>query len=749
MFMKLPHAKDTVISVLLLSVIIYLAISVRSSTLSAQTVLDYDPWWYYRHAIEVMNNNYRPPSWDILSYYPPGRPYEISQLGWVYTMIIFFKATSLFSKGISFLYVAKASPLIMVALGAIPAFLLGKLLSNKWGGLSTALFAVLTPTFIGVSMAGYTDNDPVVVFYTFLTIYSIFLALEKKTIPYYVFAILTNLLFAFNWGGGWFVMMLFTAFLPALLVFRVVEDIIHQRKLKIDITHTVHEMKSLLLPIAIIFIITNVLGYFLGLGSVFGYLPVISAIISPQQALLVNISVAELQSINIFTTEGFYAVAGRVGQAPLLFAMLGLPILVAYKIFKKTKINSAEVFMFLWILVTFYMILKGVRFSLLFSIAVAVASGYVIGNFKKYQNISLLAILMILIFLAKDDRTLYLPTLIVSLITLISFHKPSIESLVKYPTIVSVTLLLMLIFVSNSIQVGYASTGMEVSQNWIDGLTWLKQNVDNNSLVVTWWDPGHIIAGFTGLKVMADGAHCGPSQCTIYNHNTRIQDMGRSFSTNSENEAIQILQKYSGLTQQQCLQAKKTFGDKLPDEACNPISEMYIIASSDLIGKYYWMSYFGDCLRQFGVKNAESCYNIGQTWFMKNAQGKNFIQLSLSSQDQQGNLIYGGIITLTQKDNRIVPIINIPQQGIRNALIKQIVYFKQDGSPVFDEFNNVTNTIDGMLWVDPSFRAVIFMDPSIRDSLFTRMFFWNGQGLEKFELKYSNAEMRIFKVKFD
>jgi len=708
MIFKINNISEKALVLLLLGLIMYLSYFVRSTTLNAQTVLDYDPWWYYRHALEIINNNYKPLQWDILSHYPPGRPYDY-QLGSVYTMIIFFKIASVFFNGISFLKVAMASPIIMVALSVIPAYFLGKLLSNnKWSGITTALFAVLAPTFIGVSMAGYTDNDPVVVFYTFLTVLSMFLALEKKTIPYYIFAIVSNILFAFNWGGGWFVMMLFTAFLPALFVFRIFEDMIHQKKLRVDITHTIKELKSLLPPLAIVFLSTNVLGYILGLGNIISSLLISFGFINLGQGLLVNISVAELQPLSIFTKEGFYAVANRVGLAPIVLMLL-LPPIVLYKIYKKVKINYTEVFLFLWASVTFYMIMKGVRFSLSFSIAAAVIAGYVIGNLVK-----------------------------------------SLRRDVVGATVFGVITLLILMFVSNAIQYGYASTGMEVSQNWIDGLTWLKQNADKNSLVVTWWDPGHIIAGSTGLKVMADGAHCG--ECKPYNHNVRIQDMGRSFSTDSEDEAIQILQKYRGLTPQQCSDVKKTFGEMgydVPDEACSPISEMYVIASNDLIGKYYWMSYFGDCLRQYGVKNAETCYNIGPTWFMKNAQGRNFIQLSLSNQDQQGNLIYGRIVTLTQKDKRIVPIINVPQQGIRNALIKQIVYFQQDGKPVFDEFTNVTNAIDGMLWVDPSFRAVIFMDASIRDSLFTRMFFWNGQGLQKFELKYSNPELRIFKVKFD
>jgi asparagine N-glycosylation enzyme membrane subunit Stt3 len=152
------------------------------STLNAPTILDYDPWWFYRHAKEILDNNFRVPKWDLLSFFPPGRPSQPEQ-GWAYTMVIFYKIISLFSQ-VSFMDVAKISTLIIVALTVIPAFLLGKLLSNKWGGFTTAIFATLAPTFIGVSMAGYCDTDAPVVFFSFLSTYSMILMLKKER--YYI-----------------------------------------------------------------------------------------------------------------------------------------------------------------------------------------------------------------------------------------------------------------------------------------------------------------------------------------------------------------------------------------------------------------------------------------------------------------------------------------------------------------------------------------------------------------------------------
>jgi len=147
-------------SLLFLAAISYVAVFIRMPTMSSPTVLDYDPFWHYRHAKEIVDNGMRVPKWDLLSFYPPGRPTERAE-GWNYTIAIFFKIFQFFNSAVEFVYVAKLSPVIMVALATIPAFLLGETLSNKAGGLTTALFAVLTPTFIGISMAGYADTDAI------------------------------------------------------------------------------------------------------------------------------------------------------------------------------------------------------------------------------------------------------------------------------------------------------------------------------------------------------------------------------------------------------------------------------------------------------------------------------------------------------------------------------------------------------------------------------------------------------------
>jgi len=722
----------------LLAIIILIAAIVRTPTLASSTILDYDPWWYYRLATDIMNNNLVPPKWDTLSYYPPGRPFD-SILGWEYTMILFYKVAQLFFKNIPFLTIAQWSPIVMVCLGAIPAYLFGKLLTNKWGGLATAMFALLAPTFISVSMGGYCDNDPVITFYIFLSIYSIFLALKKPSSTNYLFAILCNILFAFNWGGGWFVLLLFTAFLPALIAFRILETSVHQFSVQINLGAIISEIKPLLVPLLIIIIATNALGFLTHLGNMVFSIMNALGYISQQYGMLVNISVAELQSINVLSKEGILTVANRVGLLPTLLTFIGLPIIVLYKLYRKVKIDYVEVFLFLWAFITFVMILRGARFSIEFSTVAAVVAGYIIGNLNKHPKTSLIILTLILIVMSGLDSTYIWPTIFFTLLTIITLIKPSQQDYsIQLFSMYGMIIVMVLVSINTATQLGLESTGMEIDQNWLNALDWLKSNADKDSLITTWWDPGHIIAGRTGLKVMADGAHCGPTECIPYNHNIRIVDMGRVFSISNETEAISILSKYMKLTPEQCEEAKKAWDDRVPKDACNPVSEMYVIASNDLIGKYYWLSYFGS-------------YNENTS----QGDGRNFVQLQLTDYDQQqGILQYGnGVLSIVQKGDRPVAVLNLPQQGIRNAVIKDLIFF-QSGNQINEVTENAT--IDGLVLLDPTFQIATFMEPSIKNSIFTNMYFFNGEGvsdlgipkLTKFELVYSNSELKIFKVLF-
>ena len=687
---------------LVLLAIIFLAYEVRLTTSSAKLILDYDPWWFYRHAKVLLENNFVPPKWDYLSYYPPGRPYDF-QLGWPYTIAISYLIFKFLVP--NFMRFASYWVAIFAALCALPAYWVGRIISNKYGALATAFLATLTPTFISVSMYGYVDSDVVVVFYTFLVIATMFYAIKnykgiksKRTWFAISLAILANWLFAFNWNSSWYVYYLFLIFIPAYLIFKLVIFLIqgvswYETKERIK-----KEGKRIAYPILIIGAISAILTQLTSGWPFNTYSPIRQLLdglaLLTGRSLIVNISVAELQPVsNPLSAE----VLARVGREVTLFSVFGLFLLILYKLFTKAELEFPEIFAIVFLVAGLFLMTRGIRFSLIFSIAVSITFGYLVGNIYSILN-------------QKKYGRFVKATVFGFLLFLITFH------------------------LSQTIKFSYQLVGMQVSQNWVDALNWLKANADKDALVATWWDPGHIITGYAGLKVHADGAHCGYSSCIPYNHDIRIRDMGRILSTTNESESVELLKKYMQLSKTDCERARKAFDGLMPADACKPVSEVYVIASADLIGKYYWLSCFGT----FNMSSRE-------------CDGRNFLTLSLVGQTQQGLVYQTSIqgfpikITLTQLNNTVVSVFDAPILRIRNRIVKHTILYSNGRLQNYTSDN--PNAIEGTVFIDPSYTLAIFMDEKIQNSLFTRMFFYDGKGLKHFEEVFSNPEVKIFKLK--
>ena len=421
-------------------------------------------------------------------------------------------------------------------------------------------------------------------------------------------------------------------------------------------------------------------------------------------SLVVNQSVAELQPIgDIFADFG--RIMGRIGAVPMFLAFTAFFITALKLIFKK-EIHTAEYFTIIWFIISLFLITKGIRFSLLLSMAVATAAGFTIGN---------------LIMFAKKRG-----------------------SVAMLGTFVAVALMAGVLHFNDNY--GFAQgvgPGVQVSDNFKAGFDWLIENADEDSLVSTWWDPGHIIAGYTGLKVMADGAHCHSNSCIFFDHNTRIQEMGRAFAISDEDESAKILTRYTTFTDEQCQEVKAAFGDAFDAEKCKPVPELYVLATSDLIGKYFWLSFFGT------------------------TQGASYTQCFSNQQEterlgaptyvcQSGTALEISLVTNPQTSEPVA-VMNAPNGGVRNAFVRDLVLFQNGQQFGFKAESETSAIVDGLVWVEPSFGSIVYMQPNVRDSVFTNMFFFDGRGnegigmaqLDNFNMVYSNSEMKIFKLNLD
>lgn len=870
---------ETILAIFVLSLIIYLAFFVRLKTANTDIPLDYDPWFFFRHAKEIVETWDRErkfifSAWDVLSYFPPGRPVYYD--GYSYTLaisyILFRNFINISLEKFSVYFVA-----IYAALCAIPAFFLTRFLTkSNLAGLLSAFLITLSPAFLLVSMAGYVDSDVVYVFYTYLAILSTLLLFQKffelkidfirRTnirkiiflIPYILFVIISYILFAWNWNSAYYFLQFFFFFLfPSLFIPTLLEittiffiPILNSTPLSIFLIYVIcffvvylgykiillpflksFERKKgflekfvegfiqglnlgiiIIIPLILVEIITFVveISYNTLLPHPFQtilsqYMLAIKGGLS--RALLVNVSVAELQSLDLSNirhtlvnilfprvgvvsgyssilflfllgfvtpllkflrkeideTELFLSFASFFIILLLIPLFLNVPAIISYIFNDSTPaiavvliliggfiyltalvfsssflikiIDWKELFLGFWLIINWYLVLsQGIRFSLLFATCLAIISSY-----------TLLSIYNILReFLRKfQNFLLYFDVIFFSFLLIFSFY-----------------------YLDSAFKVANAMKGMEIDSNWRAALDFLKEHGDEYTLVATWWDPGHIIAGYTGLKVHADGAHCGWDACIPYNHDIRIQDMGRILTTSNETEAYEILKKYTEEPKEYCSLLREKYSKIFDENVCNiKIKKIYFIASQDLIFKYYWPYYFSSCLRKYYPDNS-ICYTQAgiDNFFYKNklAEGKAFNVFYLNLQKSNPNngiLVYSTFAIINNQQIQID--ITIKQETVGNQTIlvpylmnrdsiRYLVYYS-DGTPVIIDTSlyGKKPSIKGMVILDPSLQYLFFAEEDLANSMFTKMFFLNGLGLEKFKLVFNNPEVKIYEVDFE
>jgi len=638
---------------------------------------------------DIIRNNYAVPSWDYLSHYPFGRPFD-RWFGWEYTMAVFYFAANLFGD-FTTVQIANISPLIMVALSCVAAFFLGRMLGSDYSGLFAACLVGFSPSILSLTMAGMCDSDSVVVFYSLLTAFSLLYAYKKRSVLSYVFAVVSNTLFLINWISGYYVLYVFAASVLALIVKNAVKKDAEKCK----------EHAKLL---AAIFLPVFVIGHLIGLDPVYWTLERIK-----WKSMLVNISVAELMPIS-----NFKIIVERVGYLPFCLSA-AFPLIMLYKILKNYKIEFAEVFLGFLYLFGFAAALQGIRFILLFTVSCIAVSSYVLHK-------------------------------------LLEFSESRIKDVCALRGVYAAVVCLVLLTVLQS--PAYAST-QPTSHHWLNAMKWLKENAKENSLVFTYWDPGHFISYF-GFKNTGDGAHCSSYDCVVYDFDERIQDEARVMVTDNETEAVEIIKKYARPPKGYCEMTKQMFGGRFG--GCEYPEEVYFIASQDLIYKYQWLSYFAGYRDGKYYFYPSSVNNLFSNPGFCEIRGENLFVYCPWVMKRIGENKWGfGYAEFRMeeaRDGEIYPFyvykirVGVAGKYLVNYLWVRGETYNLTGINVTDKVGFVYDEnmrLNGVLMVFG--RYAIYVPPEIKDSILIRTLFENGRGLRCFEQVYQNDEVKLYKIK--
>jgi dolichyl-diphosphooligosaccharide--protein glycosyltransferase len=530
-------------------------------------------------------------------------------------------------------------PTVIAALGVLAAFFIGRKLMNDVGGFFAAMFFATSPLLVTRTLGSDTDIWNIV--FPLLIIWMFLEAFEtKKLLNKIIFTSITGLLmalFAFAWGGWWYIFYFILAALIGHIGFLLLKNLIAHKSLKKMMTKEVINdsvvLGVLFASTAIFVSIIYSLSIFISsLQAPFMFSDTLKVASAADLWPNVLTTVAELNEASLQTVVGqasfglnilfslsllgiiFLMVKKKpdfkdymliTGSAILYVIMISQNALVLnYKIYlgiiilpvlaglwlKLKEHNEHDIkpalILLVWFVGMIFVSTRGIRFVLLlvpaFCIALGVAIGYLYQYFERimHENIKL--------------------------------------NLNLSKIIVFVILALILIM---PVQSGISSAKSympSITKGWWDSLTKIRQESSPDAIIISWWDFGHWFKYVADRRVTFDGA----SQLGPLAHWA-----GRSLQTNSETETLGILRmlacgsnkafeevnkKYDDAEKSQNVVADIILMEKDDAETylkdiqftntetvnilqyshCNP-PEVYYVTSEDMVGKAGVWAHFG------------------------------------------------------------------------------------------------------------------------------------------------------------
>jgi len=190
--------------------------------------LNIDPYYYMRWARNYLDHGYigdelrNGQNFDNHMYAPIGAFIGDAAI-YPYALVFLYKVMHFLNSGMTLEESSKYLPVLLSALAVIPAFLMGRRLSNNVGGFFTALIIATNVAMLSRTMFGDADNDSYSIFFPVTIVWLFVESLEAKTLRNKcIFAGLTGMaigFYSFAWAGWWYVFDFLLATLGLSLVY--------------------------------------------------------------------------------------------------------------------------------------------------------------------------------------------------------------------------------------------------------------------------------------------------------------------------------------------------------------------------------------------------------------------------------------------------------------------------------------------------------------------------------------------------
>jgi dolichyl-diphosphooligosaccharide--protein glycosyltransferase len=513
--------------------IFVLAIGIRLSPLIREQMLikAFDPWIQYYNAEYIANHSlYDYFHWrDMKSWNYNGGVFRANLYpGLNFTSVAFYKILSFLGFSVSVYEVCYFFPAFMGGLTVLALYFLGKEVLDEKCGLFAAFFLALSPGHIQRTVAGFYDNETIGVF-AILMVFLFFLkAVKTGRISYSIMGGVFSGYLNLSWGGATFI-----DFIIPLIVILLILTNKYNRKVLIAYAG----VQGMGLIISSIFIKFNYSKLFdsISVGGIFlftillilyhrlylkkaeypnfyeRFMSLLKWIIIPGAIVLAILIWAypeiipfgfgeKFQSIlNPLIRENIAFVASVAEHTPsswssiyynTLIPLMLIPLGV-YFCFKRNI--ATDIFLLVFVLLTFYFTSSMVRIILVFAPAAALVGSYGLVNvlkvFGSYLGEKKIGFSRKRRKLSKKSKMMG-KTEIIGVYVLVGFL---CVAQIVHTTDVAAT------------QMSYSQLTPGGSlYDWQESLIWMRTNLPGDSVVVSWWDYGYWLTPIGNVTTVCD-----------------------------------------------------------------------------------------------------------------------------------------------------------------------------------------------------------------------------------------------------
>ncbi|WP_455276769.1 STT3 domain-containing protein [[Eubacterium] cellulosolvens] len=556
---KVTHAisKHTLLHYTILFLILTIATIIRSLPIRWGFYLsEFDPYFQYKMADFIVKNNFA--SWyswhDNMSWYPWGRDVpETSYPGLAFTAALLHEFLNSIGIELTIHQVCVVFPVIMGTLTCLVVYFLGKEIWGTTVGLLSALFLAFSSSHIFRTSLGFFDGETIGIFAMVLSFLFYLKAIQperttRSSLFYSLLAGLCLSYLSFGWGAFRYPLSLLALFtfilvltgrgssklfisyamtfgfafltmaqlpkigyaffyeITAIAVFIVFSVLLIR-----EISVRVEKISLKTISIGIILFALIIAGFVFWKGEMLEplagkFFTILFPSTRSEMPLVESVAEHRMATWATFFRE-FGAIA--------LFGVFGLYFLLQ-------KLRDQDLFLLIFGISSLYFASSLVRLSLILAPAVSILAAIAITELGK-PSVDIIRGTVIfpkrkIRFVSKVGREYGIAILFLFLLLIAPTINNAVNAAQAPATIATSSL----------------PTITQQPQDWLEALSWMRDNLPENAVVFAWWDYGYWITTLGDKHSLADNGTINTTQITM---------IARTFLSN-ETRAVPILKQY-------------------------------------------------------------------------------------------------------------------------------------------------------------------------------------------------------------